>query len=152
MKLWLAVVICCIAAHPAAAQNPAAPGADYSGMYSFIKDGEFVQITVEEKGKVTGFISRFGDSGSDAGVFMNQFFKSGKLDNEKLTFTTESVHGSWFEFDGIVARGPAKTQNEEGYYVLRGKLTRFNSDADKKVTSQPSQVELKSFPRDAATN
>ena len=121
-------------------------------MYSFLKEGEFIQLTVEEKGKISGFISRFGDSESDQGVFMNQFFKSGKLEGEKLLFTTESVHGSWFEFDGIVVRGPGKKQDEESYYVLRGKLSRFNTDVEKKTTSQVRQVELKSFPRDAATN
>ena len=119
-------------------------------MYSFVRDGEFVQITVEEKGKVTGFISRFGDSESDKGVFMNQFFKSAKLDNGKLSFITEPVHGVWFEFVGTAARDPGKKSDEEGCYVLRGTLTRFSTDADKKSTSQARSVELKSFPRDAA--
>ena len=45
------------------APNPpsAKPANDYSGMYSFLQDGEFVQLTVEDKGNVTGFISRYGD-------------------------------------------------------------------------------------------
>ena len=89
--------------------QPSLPGSDkYSGMYSFLRDGEFVQITIEDKGNVTGFISRFGDSESDKGVFMNQFFKSGKLDGGKLNFTTEPVHGVWFEFSGTVVRGAGK--------------------------------------------
>src|SRR5215470_2768143 len=125
---------------------------DYSGMYEFLRDGEFVQLTIEDKGKVTGFISRFGDSESDKGVFMNQFFKSGKLDGEKLSFTTEPVHGVWFEFAGAVVRGAGKKPDEEGYYVLQGTLTRINTDQDKKTTSQPRSVELKSFPRDTAAN
>jgi hypothetical protein len=43
---------------------PAAPGKDsndgkqYSGMYTFLKEGEYVQLTVEDAGQVTGFISR----------------------------------------------------------------------------------------------
>src|SRR5580692_12886627 len=51
-----------------AGQNPtenSTPAADYSGMYSFLREGEFVQITVEDAGKVTGFVSRYGDSESD---------------------------------------------------------------------------------------
>jgi len=131
---------------------PADASGDYSGMYSFLRDGEFVQITVEEKGRVTGFISRFGDSESDKGVFMNQFFKSGKLEGDKISFTTEGVHGVWFEFSGAAARGPGKKSDEEAYYLLRGTLTRFSTDADKKTTSQARTVEFKSFPRDAATN
>ena len=88
--------------------------------------------------------------GPDKGVFMNQFFKSGKLeDNGKLSFTTENVHGVWFEFAGNVVRGSGTKPDDEAYYVLRGSLTRFDTDADKKTTSQQRTVELKSFPRDA---
>lgn len=134
------------------AQTASTGSSDYSGMYEFLRDGEFVQLTIEDKGNVTGFISRFGDSESDKGVFMNQFFKSGKLDGEKLIFTTEQVHGIWFEFSGTVVRGAGKKADEEGYYALQGTLTRFSTDADKKTTSQPRSVELKSFPRDTAAN
>jgi hypothetical protein len=133
---------------PGQAPTPAAD--DYSGMYSFLKDGEFVQITIEDKGSVSGFISRFGDSDSDRGTFLNQFFKSGKSEGGKLSFTTESVHGVWFTFEGAFERGPGKKPDEESYYLLRGALTRFSTDADKKVTSQVAQVEFKSFPREAA--
>jgi hypothetical protein len=133
------------------APRDAAPvAADYSGMYSFLKDGEFVQITIEDKGSVSGFISRFGDSDSDRGTFLNQFFKSGKSEGSKLSFTTESVHGIWFTFQGVLERGPGKRPDEEAYYLLRGVLTRFSTDAEKKVPSQITQVELKSFPKDAA--
>ena len=123
---------------------------DYSGMYSFLREGEFIQITIEEKGKVSGFVSRFGDSETDRGAFLDQFFKSGKFDTNNLSFTTESVHGSWFTFDGVFERGPGKTPEDEAYYVLRGTLTRFATDAEKKTTSQVRRVEFKSFPRDAA--
>jgi len=117
-------------------------------MYSFLREGEFVQITIEDKGSVSGFISRFGDSESDRGTFLNQFFKSGKSEGSKLNFTTENVHGVWFTFEGAFDRGPGKKPDEEGYYLLRGTLTRFSTDAEKKITSQAMQVELKSFPRD----
>ena len=60
--------------------TPAKTADNYSGMYSFLQDGEFVQITVEDEGRVTGFISRYGDSDSDRGAFLDQFFKQGKLD------------------------------------------------------------------------
>lgn len=141
----------------AAHQNAAAPApqpastaaSDYSGMYSFLKEGEFVQITIEENGKVSGFISRFGDSGTDKGTFLDQFLKSGKSDGAKLTFTTESVHGVWFTFDGAFSRGSGKKPDDEGYYVLRGTLTRVGTDADNKPASQARQVEFTSFPKDA---
>jgi hypothetical protein len=133
-------------------QQPAPPAKDssqpsYSGMYSFLKEGEFVQLTVEDEGRVTGFISRFGDVASQ-GLFVNQFFKSGKLEGNKLTFSTAPVRGVWFDFKGTIDRGEGKTPADEAYYVLDGTLTENSTDADKKVTSHPQEVALKSFPQD----
>jgi hypothetical protein len=132
----------------ARAQQPAPAPQDYSGMYSFLREGEFIQVTVDEKGAITGFISRFGDSESDRGVFLNQFFKSGKLAGNKLNFVTEVVHGNTFSFEGVVERGPGKKVDEEAYYVLRGILTRTNSDSGKVTGSQDTPVAFKSFPKD----
>jgi hypothetical protein len=129
---------------------PAQPGAEYSGMYNFLRDGEFVQITVEDQGNVTGFISRFGDSESDRGAFLDHFFKQGKLDANKLTFSTQTVHGVWFEFHGTIERGEGKKAGDEAYYVLKGTLTENAIDEAKKTTSQSREVAFKSFPQDAS--
>jgi hypothetical protein len=134
-----------------AAQNPTAaakPAEDYSGMYTFQRDGEFVQLTVEDAGHVTGFVSRYGDTESDRGAFLDQFFKVGKLDGTNLTFTTDTVHGVWYDFKGTIERGSGKTLAEEAYYVMKGTLTEYRTDADKKVTSKSREVQLKSFPRE----
>jgi len=134
-------------------QNPAPnspgpkPANDYSGMYSFLQDGEFVQLTVEEKGNVTGFISRYGDLESDRGEFLDLFFKSGKLDGQNLIFTTQMVHGVWYEFKGTIERGPVKNPGDEAYYLLKGTLTQSNTDANKKTTSKSRDVTFKSFPQ-----
>lgn len=135
---------------PSVAPSPAAAAQDYSGMYSFVKEGEFIQITIEDQGVVSGFISRYGDSPSDKGIFLDQFIKSGKLEGSKLTFTTDNVHGVWFTFAGAFERGPGRAPDQEAYLVVRGKLTRSVIGADKKTTSQERQVEFESFPRDAA--
>ncbi len=126
------------------------PGADYSGMYSFLRDGEFVQITVEDHGRVTGFVSRYGDSESDRGVFLDHFFKSGKLDGNQLAFTTETVHGASFEFRGTVDRGEGKGRGDEAYYVLKGTVVENTTDEAKKTSSRSRDVALKSFPQDMA--
>lgn len=131
----------------AVAQSPAPTPDDYSGMYSFLKDGEFVQISVEDGGKVSGFISRYGDSASDKETFLDQFFESGKLEANRLSFTTKEVHGSRFAFEGTIERGSGKSPDEEAYFVIRGKLTRFQTDADKKTAQSSQQVEFKSFPK-----
>jgi hypothetical protein len=131
---------------PATQSKEATPGRQYSGMYSFLKEGEFVQLTVEDDGHVTGFISRFGDGESDKGAFLDQFFKTGKLAGNKLIFTTDVVHAVWFDFDGTVERGEGKNPQDEAYYVLKGRLTESSSDVNKKVTSKSQEVLLKRFP------
>jgi hypothetical protein len=135
------------------ASPPAAPASsteDYSGMYTFLREGEFIQVTVEEAGHVTGFISRYGDSESDQGAFLDQFFKAGKLEGHNLSFTTQTVHETWFEFKGTVDRGPAKTRAQEGYFVLKGTLTEYVTDLTKKVSAKTREVEFKLFPEDAS--
>ena len=149
MRFLLIPFLLLLPAIPAAPQSPSPATDDYSGMYTFVREGEFVQVTVEEAGKVSGFISRFGDSDSDKNQFLDQFFESGKLDSNHLSFTTKNVHGTWFTFEGTLGRGDGKRPDEDGYYVIRGTLIRFQSDADKKNTTQNSRrVEFKSFPRD----
>ena len=156
MRRYLSQLICfvavavTIAATQAAKPAPPQPGAEYSGMYNFLRDGEFVQITVEDQGNVTGFVSRFGDSESDRGAFLDHFFKEGKLEANKLTFTTKSVHGVWFEFHGTVDRGEGKNSGDEAYYVLKGTLIENATDENKKTTSRSRDVALKSFPQDVS--
>lgn len=124
----------------------------YSGMYTFLKEGEFVQVTVEDDGHVTGFVSRFGDGESDKGAFLDQFFKTAKLDGNKLSFTTDIVHGISFDFKGTVARGEGKNPGDEGYFVLQGTLTENASDVNKKVTLHSREVAFKMFPEDASSD
>jgi hypothetical protein len=133
-------------AEPAAADKE---GKAYSGMYTFLKEGEFVQVTVEDEGRVTGFISRFGEGESDKGAFLDQFFRSGKLEGNKLSFSTELVHGVGFDFKGSVERGEGKNPGDDSYFVLKGSLTENVSDVNKKVTSHSRDVVFKMFPQEA---
>jgi hypothetical protein len=121
----------------------------YSGMYTFLEEGEFVQLTVEDEGRVTGFISRFGNGESDKGVFLDQFFKSGKLEGQKLNFSTQLVHGSSFDFKGTVERGEGRNPGDDAYFVLKGALTENLTDENKKVTSKARNVVFKMFPQEA---
>ena len=139
-------------AQSASAPAKEKPGANYSGMYSFLKEGEFVQVNVEENGRVTGFVSRYGDTEGDRGVFLDQFFKEGKLDGNRLTFATETVHSLAYEFRGTVERGEGKNPGDEAYYVLKGILIENTMDNAKKVSSRSMEVALKMFPQDLGGN
>lgn len=132
--------------------EPAAPDRDpkaYSGMYTFFKEGEFIQITVEDDLSVSGFISRYGEGESDKGAFLDQFFKTGKLEGNALTFKTQLVHGVDFDFKGTFERGEGKNPGEDAYFVLKGTLTQNTTDLNRKVTSRSQEVAFKSFPQEA---
>ena len=120
---------------------------DYSGAYTFLQDGELLQLNIEDEGKVTGFVQRLGDTETDRGLFLDHFFKDAKLDGKNLTFSTKAVHGVSYEFKGTVERGDGKKPGDEAYYVLKGTLIQSNVDAQQKTTSKTREVVFKAFPQ-----
>ncbi len=127
------------------AQSKPNDQAEVSGMYTFLREGEFVQLTLED-GQLSGFVSRFGDTDSDKGEFIDQFFDKASLQGNQLSFKTKTVHAVWYEFDGTVTTAAGKQKGEEGYHVLRGKLTQHTLDATGKDQASERTVEFKSFP------
>jgi len=130
------------------ANTPLPISADITGMYSFVHEGEFVQIEVND-GKVTGLVSRFKNEDLEKAQFVDQFFEQATLEGARLTFRTKTVDGVRFEFSGIVARGQAKTPSEEGYWNVKGTLREQHTARDGKVSEKAHEVTLKSFPQDA---
>ncbi len=147
LLLFLVAVACAQETKPAA---PPPPAEDYSGMYTFLHEGEFVQLTVEDDGHLNGFISRLGDHESDRGSVLDHFFKVAKLEGHQVSFTTAIIHDVRFEFKGSVDRGPAKTRAQEGYYLMKGTLTEYVTDLNKKESARSREVEFKLFPEDAS--
>ena len=135
---------------PSAAPNTAKTNDssdDPSGMYSFLRDGEFVQLTIDD-GKLSGYISRFGDTESDKGTFIDQFFDKASLDGNRLLFATKTVHGTWYEFTGAITKAPGKQPAQEGYRIIKGTLVQHMTDASKADKPRQREVEFKSFPQD----
>lgn len=124
--------------------DPAAE--DISGMYTFVRKGEILQLNIGEGRHVDGYVSRYGDSPSDKDQFLDQFFESGSLEGNRLSFKTKYLHGLAYEFQGTVERGKVDDRNLEGYLVLKGTLTEFRKDAEEKITSKTREVEFRSFP------
>lgn len=118
-----------------------------SGPYGFLREGEIVQLTVED-GRLSGYISRFGDTESDKGQFIDQFFDKTTLDGDHLTFNTKTVHGVWYEFSGTVSTTPGKQPSQEGFHVLKGKLVMHSEDSNGAEKKMERQVEFKSIPAD----
>lgn len=151
--LLLFVVLAVAAGYPqrdsGKAPDTPAPASDISGMYTFLEEGEFVQITIEEQDKVTGFISRYGELPTDKGAFLDQFIKKGTLAGNALSFVTEALHGVGYEFKGTVTRGPGKAPGDESYYILKGTLTQTRTDAQQHTSTRSREVEFRSFPQDA---
>lgn len=144
MRYTLIFALCVAAFAQQAAPSQKTPD-DLSGMYTFVQDGEFVQLSVQD-GRLSGFVSRFEDG--EKSLFVDHFFSETTLNGLDLSFKTKTVHGVWFEFKGRVERGPGKTRAEEGYYVVRGTLVRYTEDANKKATAQTREITFKSFPEE----
>ena len=124
------------------------PAEDYSGAYSFLQDGELVQLNIEDEDKVTGFVQRYGDGETDRGLFLDHFFKEAKLEGKNLKFSTKTVHGISYDFKGTVERGEGKKAGDEAYYVLKGTLIQSNVDSQQKTTTKTRDVVFKAFPQD----
>jgi len=129
---------------PAPAKQPVTMAAaeDISGMYSFLKEGEFVRIDLDQSG-VSGYISREGELESDRGEFLDQFFSKATVSGHDISFTTKPIHGVWFEFKGRFDRGPADSKSKDAYYIIHGTLTEFTTDAQNKATSHSREVEFR---------
>ncbi len=149
--LFSAALVFALFTFAAARQQPRSSAAqdanDPSGMYSFLREGEFVQLTVDE-GKLSGYVSRFGDTESDKGQFIDQFFDKASLDGDRLAFNTKTVHGTWYEFTGVITKTPDKQPAQEAYRVIKGTLIQHMTDANKVDKPRQREVEFKSFPQD----
>ncbi|HLH05704.1 MAG TPA: hypothetical protein VKW78_00555 [Terriglobales bacterium] len=119
-----------------------------SGMYTFLHEGEFVEIDFEEQHRLTGFISRFGDLDSDRGAFLDHMFSKGEYSGDTLSFTTKAVHGVWFEFKGKISTDKSKQPGSEGYAIVHGTLIQYKDDNNKKTSAKSAEVSFKSFPHD----
>jgi hypothetical protein len=125
----------------------ASQAADISGMYSFLKEGEFLQLTVED-GRLSGYLSRLGDAESDKGQIIDQFFDKTSLTGDHLAFNTKTVHGVWYEFTGVINTAPGKQPAQEGFHVMKGTLIQHATDKKGAEKTMQRQVEFKSFPPD----
>lgn len=146
MRNLLVLLLLSLLSLAAQTPAPAATPDDISGMYTFLQDGEFVQISVQDA-RLTGFISRYAEGGKDR--FLDHFFSEATVNGPDLAFKTKVVHGVSYEFKGKVERGAGKTRAQEAYYVIRGTLTRYSSDVNHKVSAASREVALKSFPEEA---
>jgi len=148
--LLLIVINAGLAQSPAKAESQAV--GDITGLYSFVHEGEFVQIELNEGGKVTGLVSRFKNEDLEKAEFVDQFFAQAKLEGAALSFRTKPADGTLFEFSGTVERGPAKTHADEGYWNVKGTLIVRHTGTDGKVSEKAHELTLKSFPQDVEPN
>ena len=154
-KILLATLLCLVFVALAQAGSPkhAAAGAasasvgDFSGTYTFLRKGEDLQVNLQN-GKLDGYVSRFEDDDPDQTAMLQHFIEKSSLSGDQIAFTTEKIHGVWFEFKGRVRHGDGKTPADEGFYVLEGTVTRYETGADKKTTAQSREVQFRSLPSD----
>ncbi len=109
-----------------------------SGTYALGSSGS---IDVElQPDRLSGFITRMGDRASDEGTPLTFFFATSRLSGQQLAFTTRQVHGVWFSFEGTIVRGPARSRDQQGFYLLEGRLVMHDA------ASQTEQARMVSLP------
>src|SRR5271156_1401142 len=109
-----------------------------SGEYS-MGSGGTVDVELQPD-RLSGFITRSGDRESDEGTPLTFFFATSRLAGQQLAFTTRQVHGVWWAFEGTIVRGSARSREQQGYYLLQGRLVMHD------VASQTEQVRMVSLP------
>jgi hypothetical protein len=144
VAVLLVSMIAASAEKNAKGQNPVA-SPDVSGTYSFLREGELVELNLQE-GEIIGDVQRFGSTDVDRGVLLTHFFDKATLAKNRLEFTTKTVHGVYYQFTGNIERGEGKTRSDEDYYRMVGTLTEYSSDAGKKVSARKREVTFKSAP------
>ena len=115
---------------------------DISGMYSFLRDGESVQLNLQD-GKLSGWVTTYGFLESDKDTLVDRFFKKASLQGDQVYFITKPLHGCWLEFTGRVERSDVPTRAKEGYFRLTGNLTEYTTDADDKVSAKRRDIVFK---------
>ena len=119
-------------------------------MYSFLHEGEFVQIEVEQ-GRVGGLVSHFKDEDLNKAEFVDQRFEHAKLDGSTLSFRTKPAGGVWFEFSGTVKQDPAKAPGDDAYWTVSGTLTERHT-AQGNAAEKMRRIKLRSFPEKPLPN
>src|ERR1039458_2228484 len=124
---------------------------DFSGLYSFVRSAETLQINVQPDHSVIGYVSVAANRESEelpltSAGWQTVMFDKASIQGNHLEFKTKIVKGRWFEFHGQVERGKAKARDEEGYFVIRGTLTTVSVDVNGKPVQLAAEVEFQSFP------
>jgi hypothetical protein len=110
-----------------------------SGQYALGSGGS---IDVElQPDRLSGFITRLGDRMSDEGTPLTFFFATSRMAGQQIAFTTRQIHGVWFSFDGTIVRGSGRSREQQGYYLLEGRLVMHDTDSK---TEQSRMVSLPS--------
>ena len=153
--MLMGTLVCLVALAQAPADKPQ-PLGDITGLYTFIQEGESVQLTLDSVPDdktdwskplpLSGYVTRYGKDADDKDKLIDQMFKSGSLEDGRVKFTTKTVHGVWYDFEGKITRDTAKTPDKAGYYVVRGMLTEHSVGKDKKESAQQRELTMKSFP------
>ncbi len=123
--------------------------ADVSGAYAFDRANESIEVDIDRRGKLTGYITRLGDEETDSNTPLTYFFDHTAVQGDQLQFETKVVHGLWYSFMGTIVRGSGQTRDDEGYYILRGTLSVHHpsdeGDKSSQETVEQRKVKYKSL-------
>lgn len=119
-----------------AAQGFSVLPASASGEYELDDKGSVVQITIEHN-RLTGYVTKM-----DHETALTLRFEKSSIDGSRVSFTTGTVHGLHYSFQGEILRGDAVSEQVTGFYRMVGNWTIYRDGVH-----QTERVSLKSTPR-----
>ena len=108
-----------------------------SGEYELDDKGSVVQITIEHN-RLTGYVTKM-----DHETALTLNFDKSSIDGSRISFTTTTVHGLHYSFQGEIVRGDAVSEQQTGFYRMVGEWSIYRNAAH-----ETEPVNLKSTPRD----
>ncbi len=120
-----------------ATQGYSSLAASASGEYELDDKGSVVQITIE-RDRLTGYVTKM-----DHETALTLHFEKSSIDGSRMSFTTGTVHGLHYSFQGEIVRGEAASEHLPGFYRLAGNWITYRSGYH-----QTEHISLKSTPRD----
>ena len=107
-----------------------------SGEYELDDNGSVVQITIEDN-RLSGYVTKM-----DGGSALTLLFQRTTIQGDRLSFTTQTVHGLSYSFTGILTRGDEGSAAKPGYFRLAGDWTAYHDGGH-----ETKPVRMKSTPR-----
>jgi hypothetical protein len=113
------------------------------GHYSFGRELDLLEVDLEPKRGVTGYIMLLGGKGPDKNAPLAFFFTKTRVGGDSVYFLTQQIHRVSYEFNGELEQSAPKEHTLDVDYSLVGTLTTHRAMEDGSDKRETKQVTFK---------